>query len=188
MKLRDSKVEFGLVTRLTHLTVLVLIVVQLCLGWGRELFQRGTGAREEVFRLHESFGLILFVVALFFVIWALHNTRPEYDNVKGWQLRLSRWVHWLLFGLIVAEPVLGFLVAQLAGNSIYFFSFARIPPLLGKHRDIGELLAEVHAFVAWCIVMAGGLHGLAALYHHFVERDGILVGMLPWRSQKGRAW
>lgn len=181
MKLTDSRAEFGLVTRWTHVTVLGLIVMQLFLGWGRGLLPHDSAARLEIIKLHESFGLILLVVAVFFVIWARYNKRPEHENMARWQSSLSHWVHRLLFILIVLEPVIGLSLVQLGGHPVFFFDIAQIPPLVAKHKEIGELLEDVHGFVAWCILVVSGFHALAAVYHHVIERDDVLVGMLPWR-------
>jgi len=181
MRLMDSRAGFGRVTRVTHAAVIAVVVVQLCLGWLRGTFPHGSALRSFVLVLHESFGLTLLAVAVFFVLWALViNRRPEHDDIKGWQRKLSLWVHWALFGLIVLEPALGLSLVELGGHAVSFFGVAHIPPVLGTHKEIGELLGDVHGFIAWCILVLGGFHALAALYHHLIERDSVLVGMLPW--------
>ena len=182
MKLRESRTEFGLITRWTHAVVVALIVLQLILGWSMGLLPEHSSAQALVIEAHESCGLLLLGVALFFILWAVVlNQRPENDGIKGWQRKLSLWVHGLLFALIILEPLLGLTLVELGGHAVSFFGIGHIPAFLGRHHDAAEVVEDVHAFVAWCIVVVAGLHALAALYHHFIERDDVLVGMIPWR-------
>jgi cytochrome b561 len=43
-------------------------------------------------------------------------------------------------------------------------------------------LAELHNDTGWAIIAVVGLHAAAALLHHYVLRDRVLVRMLPGRS------
>lgn len=182
MKLMDSRTEFGLVTRWTHVVVLVLIGLQLILGWSMGALPEHSTALGLVLATHESFGLLLLAVAVFFVLWAVViNKRPEHSGIRGWQRKLSLWVHGILFALILLEPLLGLSVVELGGHAASFFGIWHVPAVFARHRDIAGPLADVHSFIAGSILVVAGLHALAALYHHFVERDDVLVGMLPWR-------
>ena len=46
-------------------------------------------------------------------------------------------------------------------------------------HDMGARIAEIHTWLGDAILWVAGLHALAAIYHHAVIRDGVLVSMLP---------
>ena len=57
-----------------------------------------------------------------------------------------------------------------------------LPPLVAPDDELADTLADWHAWSAWSLVALIGVHAAAALWHHFVRRDGVLNSMLPWQS------
>ncbi|WP_457155810.1 cytochrome b [Mesorhizobium sp. P5_C1] len=65
------------------------------------------------------------------------------------------------------------------GNELSFFGLFTIPAPFAPDRTTDRTIRELHSLCADGILIAVGLHALAALYHHFVRRDAILTRMLP---------
>ena len=109
------------------------------------------------------------------------GTKPVIEPTPpAWQNHLAALVHLLLYALMIALPLLGWLVLSAKGESIPFFGM-QLPPLIGENVSLGKQLKEVHETIATVGYFIIGLHALAALFHHYVVRDNTLKLMMPRR-------
>ena len=90
--------------------------------------------------------------------------------------------HYALYTLIVVEVGLGLFVQWARGKPLSFFGFGIPSPLQALPRPVRHQITEVHNWVAWTIIVIALAHAAAALYHHYVLKDRVLVRMLPARS------
>jgi cytochrome b561 len=88
-------------------------------------------------------------------------------------------VHYVLYLLMVTVVLLG--LAHLSGFPL--FGVLKLPTVWAKtvNHDIGEL----HGLVANIIAGVAVIHALAALYHHYVVRDGVLRRIAPRLRSRG---
>jgi cytochrome b561 len=98
---------------------------------------------------------------------------------RGWVKFASRAVHYLLYALLAVTVVLGFLLGWSGGHPVDFFGLGIPGPLGALSRPERHLIRELHNYAAWAIVIVAFGHSLAALYHHYVLKDRVLVRMLP---------
>jgi cytochrome b561 len=97
----------------------------------------------------------------------------------GWMRLASKGVHYLLYSLLAVEGGLGFAFRWGGGRPMEFFGL-NLPPLIGEiARPLRRELRDIHDWVGWAIIAIAALHALAALYHHYVLKDRVLVRMLP---------
>jgi cytochrome b561 len=100
----------------------------------------------------------------------------------GWARVASKATHYLLYSLLIVEAGLGFAFRWGAGRPMAFFG-AGIPPLIGEmSRPVRHQLREFHEYIGWAIVVIALAHAAAALYHHYVLKDRVLVRILPGHS------
>jgi cytochrome b561 len=143
--------------------------------WG--LFARPT--RHLLVVSHMSLGIILSVVVIVRIVWRLvpgHQVEPV---SRGWDERLAKGVQYLLYLLLLAQSVLGYIVRWSEGEAMSFFGLLIPPPFAPMTRAEHHTLMERHNQVGWAIIVIAASHAAAALYHHFVLRDRVLVRMLP---------
>ena len=88
-------------------------------------------------------------------------------------------VQGVLYLLLFAVPVTAIVGAWLEGHPLTLLARVTISPMLGLSHDIGATVAEVHTWLGDIILWLAGFHALAALYHHIVLKDEVLVTMLP---------
>jgi cytochrome b561 len=88
----------------------------------------------------------------------------------------------LLYLLLFAVPLTAVFGAWFEGHALNTYLFAEIPSPLAPSHDLGAWLTEAHELLGDVIIWLAGLHAVAALFHHFVLRDRILVAMLPRRK------
>jgi cytochrome b561 len=135
---------------------------------------------ETLINLHFSIGMIVLLVALVRFGWRVTHGEPEpLDGIPPWQTASARVMHWLLYALIVAVPLLGWINASWRGFPVIMFGI-ELPKLVGTRVQGWGWTGDVHALLAnYAMLALVGMHVAAALYHYAVRRDGVLQRMLP---------
>lgn len=130
---------------------------------------------------HKWIGVTIFLLALFRVSWrSTHRPPPLLAAMPSWEKFAAHAVHYLLYVLILAIPLSGWLMSSAKGFQTVWFGVLPLPDLVGKDKALGELLTEVHETLNFLLLGAVFAHIGAALKHHFIERDGILARMIPF--------
>jgi cytochrome b561 len=99
-----------------------------------------------------------------------------------WQRLASGGVHLALYAVMIVMPLLGWALLSAEGEAAGWFGFA-LPPLVGPNELLAEMLEELHETVGKAGYFLIGVHTAAALVHHYLFRDRLLVRMLPVRSR-----
>ena len=126
---------------------------------------------------HVSFGILFAVLIIARVVWRLTGSRrltPE----AGESGILSRIMYGLLYLLLVAQSVMGFVLRWSQGEEFIFFGLFTVPALLAKNRELADLLETLHNWGGWAIVILSLGHAGAALVHHYVLKDEVMGRML----------
>jgi cytochrome b561 len=138
-----------------------------------------------LFSYHKWIGVTIFVLAVLRVLWrSTHRPPPLPAGMPRWEKLAAETVHYLLYALIFAVPLSGWLMSSAKGVQTVWFGVLPLPDLVGRDKELGDLLKEVHEslnFVMLGLVLA---HIGAALKHHFIERDRVLARMIPFLGRK----
>lgn len=181
MQFRSTRRDHGAVTRAFHwLTVILVGAAYLVSAGGPEL-RIYSASMDATRQTHETLGILVFAVTLLRILWRSVDRRPEEPPMPAWMRLSSKAVHLALYGLLVAIPAAGVLGAWLEGHPLTLLTGTAFGPLLPLEHDLGHAVTEIHTVLGNVIVWLAALHALAALFHHFVLRDGVLVSMLPIR-------
>ena len=100
----------------------------------------------------------------------------------GTPVRAAEVVHVLLYVLMFAIPVSGYLYSSATGVSVVYLGLVPLPNLIPKNKAVAEVLRQVHFTLNTTLAVVVMLHVAAALKHQLVDRDGLLARMLPRRS------
>jgi cytochrome b561 len=87
--------------------------------------------------------------------------------------------HFMLYALMIAIPLSGWLMSSAKGFQTVWFGVLPIPDLLAKNKELGDLLALVHKSLNLLFIAVIAGHIGAALKHHLIDKDDILIRMLP---------
>ena len=82
--------------------------------------------------------------------------------------------------LLFALPVSGWVMSSAGGFPVVYLGILQLPDLVAKNKPLFETMKEVHELLAYGLLGVVALHTLAALKHHFIDRDSVLVRMLPF--------
>lgn len=173
---RNTVNGYGWVSIALHWLVAAVVIGMFGLGlWMTDLeyyhawYKRGPD-------LHKSIGILVFVVVAARLVWRYTNPHPAMHG-KPWERRTAAATHVLLYVLMIALMISGYLISTADGRGIGVFGLLEVPATLtGKHQE--DIAGLVHEILAWSLIALAALHALAALKHHIVDRDNTLKRMV----------
>lgn len=182
MSRKSSSTHYGTVAVTIHWLTAILIVVLLGSG-----FNAG-GSEDSVakvffLRFHVPIGLTILLLTIARICWwVFADKKPEPVAMPVWQDRMSRVVHVVLYLAIIGLSTSGVGMMILSGAGPYIFGIED-PSLLPNFWDY--IPRTPHGIVGRVLVVLIILHAGAALYHHFVVRDGLLSRIWFAKHRKG---
>lgn len=133
------------------------------------------------YALHKSLGLTIFALGACRLAWRWLRPAPPLDESIGdWQRRLARLTQAALYGLILTMPLVGWLSSSAANFPVSLFQLVTLPDLVAPDPQLHERLELTHRLMAYTLSGLLTLHIVAALHHHLVRRDNVLIAMLPF--------
>ncbi|MGF1447293.1 MAG: cytochrome b [Pikeienuella sp.] len=210
MALTNTRDGWGLMARLLHWGLAVLIIFQLGVGLymvqvvGDDLIQRFN-----LTQMHKSWGVIVILLVAIRILWRAASVRPAHPPMPAWQETASKTSHILLYVLMVALPVSGWMMASAsplndAGAYVQIKNQVTLQYLFGKDaldavglkemvlfempdlfdpgdKHIEAMWKEVHFWSAMGLIAILAAHIAGALKHQLIDRDGLLRKMIIGR-------
>ena len=139
----------------------------------------------KLYSWHKWAGVTVFLLVLFRLAWRVGHRPPPLPTGMPKLMQFAAHAgHLALYGLMLVIPLSGWLMSSAKGFQTVWFGVLPLPDLLAKDKELGDLLQTVHMSLnlLFATVIAG--HIGAALKHHFVDRDDILIRMLPSHSRE----
>lgn len=176
MQLKNSETHFGLIAILFHWVMALLIIGML--GVGLYMTDLPIGIQKlKLYGLHKAFGILVLILVILRIIWRLSNKTPLLTMPKL-EVIAARLAHLALYALMLAMPLSGWLMTSAAGLPPSFFGLFTLPSLVAPNDDLRELFGFAHEWLAYGLIALIVLHTLAALKHHFYNKDDILRRMI----------
>ena len=167
-----------------HWILAVLIVANLCLG----LYMVGLSLSPQKLKYiswHKWTGVTVLLLSAARLLWRLTHPAPALPAaMKPWEKRLANASHALLYALFFAAPLTGWLFSSAAGMQTVYLGWLPIPDLLSKNKELADVLKLAHRWINYTMAAVIVLHTAAALKHHFVDRDEVLIRMLPFLPRR----
>lgn len=126
---------------------------------------------------HKSVGLILFTLTLFRVIWKQIKQAPEIEGL-AWEKTGAKIAHALLYLLLFATFISGYMISTADGRGIEVFNLFTLPGLGSLVENQEDIAGELHFYLTYSLIALALLHALAALKHHFINKDNTLKKMI----------
>lgn len=178
---RSSVPRYSGVAIALHWTSAVLVFCGFALG----LYMAGltfSPAKLRYLSWHKWIGITIFLLAAVRIAWRFAKPPPPLPaSVPEWQRQAARVSHLLLYALMLAIPLSGWLYSSASGVSVVYLGLVPLPDLVAKDKATAAALLAVHQTLNYVLAAMVTLHVGAALRHGIVKRDGVLARMLPRR-------
>jgi cytochrome b561 len=169
---------YTVTARVLHWVTASLVLLMLPLGlviandWGGPL-------QDQLYDLHRSIGALIIPIVLARVVYRwTHPPAPLPDDIPALQQFAANVAHWALYGLLIVQPFVGWIGTSAYRAAIVVFGLFELPPIWPEDRAFSDRVLFVHGLIGLTIAVLLAAHIGAALHHHFVRRDGILMRMI----------
>ncbi len=177
--LRNDADSWGAPAKLFHWVIAALILAQIALGLMAASW-RLSPTKLELFFWHKSTGMLILALVALRLLWRLANPTPALPSgVAAWERAAARLSHLLLYVLMVALPVTGWIVTSASNVPFRIFWLIPLPAIVAPDKPTADLVALVHGGLFAVLALVLVTHIGAALRHHFVKRNTVLMRMLP---------
>ncbi len=177
MCVKNTKDKYGVMAKGFHwiigLAMLCLLVVGIYMA---DLDK--SPLKWELYDLHKATGIFVLALASLRVIWRFMNVQPEsLPTHKIWEKALSKITHIVLYVTMLGMPLSGWVMSSAGEHPISFFGLFKVPPIVGKNEELGELAHEIHGILGYMLLVTIGLHLAGVAKHHFLDKDETLNRM-----------
>lgn len=179
MRIRDDVAQWGAISIGLHWLTVVLIVGLGAVGLVMTELPNSP-LKISVYAWHKSFGLTVLGLTLLRLAWRFASGAPAPVPMPAWQRWAAAGTHGLLYVLLLAIPLSGWLYNSAAGFPLKWFGLFSLPKLSGYDADLKHLAGEVHETLFYLLAAVVLVHAAAALKHHYLDRDETLRRMWPW--------
>lgn len=186
MSIRNTQTRYGITAQAAHWLTFLLLIGSFGIGlYMVDLVLSPT--KLKLFAYHKWIGVTIFMLVVLRLAWRLWSPPPPLpDSMPAWEKRAAEISHRLLYLLLFAVPLSGWMMSSAKGFQTMLFGALPIPDLLSKNPPLGEALEQVHWLLNKMLLGLVLVHIAAALKHHFVDRDEVLARMTPGLSPPTR--
>jgi cytochrome b561 len=171
--------RYSAVAQAFHWIIAALIVTQFVLANLEDDLPIGAHKLALLAR-HKSFGMTILMLAILRLLWRLKNPPPELPaGMSPLERKLARATHIAFYVLLFAMPLTGWMMSSAKNYSVSWFGLFTWPNLIGKNEAAFNFLHATHEILSDVLLVIAVLHILAALKHHFWNKDNVLLRMLP---------
>ncbi len=169
---------YTVTARVLHWLIAVLVLIMVPLGvviankWGGPL-------QEPLYNLHKSIGPLVLLLVVVRLLWRLtHPPLPLPADIPALQQAAAQTVHWTLYALLLVQPLLGWVATSAYPAPLPVFGLFELPRIWSENRALSDQLFAFHRWIGIAIGVVAAGHIAAALHHHFVRKDRVLMRII----------
>ena len=186
-KLANTTSGYGWPSIVLHWLIAVIVLVEFGIG----LYMVTLNYHDLLYvilpELHKSLGLLLLPLIIIRLIWSACHPRPLPEpHIRPLQDGIARSAQLGMHLLLLAVIVMGYLISTAMGDSIYLFNLVEFPATVTSIKNQEQFAGEYHYWFSWALIALASVHALAALKHHFIDRDATLLKMLGKDAADGK--
>ncbi|MGH8780616.1 cytochrome b [Paraburkholderia sp.] len=164
-----------------HWLIALLIVCGFGLGWVMTDIPGFTPTKLRYFSWHKWIGVTVFALAVLRILWRATHTAPALPRqMPAWQRSAANLTHLLLYVLMIAIPVSGYLYSSAANVPVVYLGLIPLPRLIAPDPTLKVVLKTIHITLNYGLLALVAAHVAGALKHHWLDRDGLLSRMIPF--------
>ncbi len=184
---KSPPARYTIPAQLLHWVIAALVVTQFALAWTAQDLPLGVHKLALLAR-HKSFGMTILMLAVLRLIWRFMNAPPELPvGMTRLERILARGTHIAFYVLLFAMPLSGWTMSSAKNYSVSWFGVFTWPNLIGQNETAFNVLKSTHYYLSNALFAIAVLHVLAALKHHFWNKDDVFLRMLPFTKTEKRS-
>jgi cytochrome b561 len=163
-----------------HWLLALMIVVSFCVG----VYMVGLPFSPQSLKLysyHKWAGITILALSALRLLWRLRQRPPQDLDMPPWQRQAAHVTHCGMYLLFFAVPLVGWAYSSAAGFPVVMFGVLPLPDFVPVDKALADALKPWHATLAYALAALVVGHVAAALKHHFIDHDGLLLRMVPGR-------
>jgi cytochrome b561 len=137
--------------------------------------------RLKLYNWHKWAGVTILLLSALRLLWRLTHRPPADLPMPAWQQRAAHGAHMALYALFFAVPLAGWAYSSAAGFPIVLYGVLPLPDFVAPDRAFAETLKALHKWLAYGLAAVVAVHIAGAFKHQLIDRDGLLLRMLPAR-------
>ncbi len=171
--------RYSLFARAIHWLTALMVLTMVPAGLIMVRIGRGHPVHDQLFGFHSSVGIVLMALTLARLAHRLHKPPAALPcDMPVWQRVAARATHMSLYGFLIVNPFIGWIMISAFGGTISVFGLLTLPAIVARDRALGAQLASAHEVFGLVFAAIIVLHIAAALHHGLVRKDGVLNRML----------
>ncbi len=175
--------EYTVVAKILHWAMAILIILELSIAYlflASETFLLSPIAKYLYF-LHFNIGFTLLILFVIRVLWKLsHKTPPYSAAIDTKEINLAKWGHMIIYILIGIMVVTGILRYNIHSGAFHYLNLITIPAIIATHNQlIYSIIAITHNLCGALLMATSAAHIALAINHHIINKNDILLRMLP---------
>ncbi|WEJ61937.1 cytochrome b [Thiomicrorhabdus lithotrophica] len=178
MQLKNQQSSYGWISIAFHWVIAISVLSMFALGlWMVELDYYSNWYHDAP-NIHKSVGVLLILAMLLRFFWNVFNPKPKALGDSAILRAVSSTVHLLFYLLVLLIGMSGYLISTAESQAISVFNWFDVPAWFEPFEHQADIAGEIHELLAFTLIGFVALHALAALKHHFIDKDNTLKRML----------
>jgi cytochrome b561 len=167
------------IARALHWITAVLVLGLISVGIIMSQLLDSGPLQDRLYNLHRSTGVLILPLAIVRLLYRFSNPPlPLIDEIPAFQRFAAESMHWGLYLVLIVQPLVGWAATSAYRAPIVVFGLFELPPILAQNQALSEQLFAVHRVLGILMAVMVCAHAGAALYHHFIRRDRVLMRMV----------
>ena len=181
--LKNTTQSYGLLARIFHWITAAVVLGLFCLGWWMVDLTYYSSWYKTAPDIHRSIGILLALLIIIRLVWRFQNLTPyPLSTHKAWEVKMAHFAHRALYLMLFAMFITGYLISTAKGKPIAVFNWFSLPAIVSGDdlgiKNLEDKVGEIHEILAYILISLAGMHALAALKHHFIDKDSTLRRMI----------
>ena len=175
---KNNKQQYGLISKGLHWLSALAVFVLFGLGYWMVDLDYYSEWYQRAPHWHESAGLLLLIVTLFRLVWRGIAIKPEaISSHSDLERKSSAIMAFSLYFILLTVLASGYLITSADGKAIAVFDWFNVSAFILIAENQEDLAGEIHYYIAYTLIFMALIHGLAAIKHHFIDKDNTLKRM-----------
>ena len=181
MKLKASANSWGLIAKIFHWFLAILLIWQIFTGFSLHNMEFSP-SKIAFIGIHKIIGTIIFTVVVLRLIWKFFNSKPDSSDLPIFHRYASKLIQILLYALVVLIPIQGTMMTQAGGFNVKLLGLVTIPKFIETNFDMYPTFVQFHYQSMIALIIVFSIHLSAGLYHRFIKSDkyGVWNRMSFW--------